>query len=496
VSPRTAVAAAVAALAALISQNARAADAIAAHPRDLKFEPLKFDVPKADAYKFTLKTGQTAYVVEDHSLPLVNIQITMRAGSFLDPKDKPGVAGLTGGMMRLGGTQKMTAEEFDEAADFLAANMGTYIGDTSGGANLDCLSRNLDAVLDLFFDMMKTPRFQQDRLDIQKGQILEGMKQRNDDADSILGREWNWLIYGPDHFSVRQQTKAQLDSITREDLIAFHKTWWRPSNMILAISGDVDAKAIVANLSARFAGWNVTGAPVPWPPPAPEWTIKPGLYHVEKDIPQGKVSIGHLGTVWSNPDQFALQVMNDILGGGGFTSRITKTVRSNEGLAYHASSTFGIGTWFPTDFSIDYQSKNPTVALAAKLALEEVKKIRTEPVGAEELETSKNGFIESFPRRFDSKRAMANLWAQDDFIGRPHSYWEAWRDNIRKVSAADVQRVAQKYLQTDKIAFLVVGKWSEIEPGDPNGRASMKEFFGGQVIHLPLRDPLTLQPMK
>src|SRR4029434_3347440 len=116
------------------------------------------------------------------------------------------------------------------------------------------------------------------------------------------------------------------------------------------------------------------GHAAPWPPPAPGFTPKPGLYHVEKDIPQGKVNIGHLGTWWDrwdNPDNFGLMVMNDILGGGGFTSRITKKVRSDEGLAYGASSNFSIGDFYPGIFRIGYASKNPTVALAAKISMEE-----------------------------------------------------------------------------------------------------------------------------
>jgi len=163
---------------------------------------------------------------------------------------------------------------------------------------------------------------------------------------------------------------------------------------------------------------------------------------------------------------YALTVMNDILGGGGFTSRITKTVRSNEGLAYHASSSFGIGTWFPTDFSIDYQSKNPTVALAAKLAIEEVNKIRDGKVGQDELDVSKNGYIDSFPRRFDSKAAIVALWANDDYIGRPHAYWDTWRDNIRKVTADDFASLHAR-LRGGTPAVLILSAVSAA-PDDPS----------------------------
>ncbi|MFN7965855.1 MAG: pitrilysin family protein [Acidobacteriota bacterium] len=469
------------------------------HPKQLTYPALNFEVPKAEDFRVKLKTGQAAYVAEDHALPLVTVSITVRAGAWLDPANKPGVASLTGSMMRDGGTERSTAEQFDEEVDFLAADLNSFIGLTQGGASLNCLSKDLEKGLDLLFEMMTKPRFQADRLAVRKGTILEEMKQRNDDAGTILEREWGWLMYGQEHFAPREQTQAELDSITREDLINFHKMYWRPEQMIIAASGDLDKAKLIASLEKRFAAWKPTGpvAKIAWPPPAPKHTPKPGLYLVEKDIPQGKVYIGHLGAQrdpnWSNPDNVALQVMNDILGGGGFTSRITKRVRSDEGLAYSAGSRFGIDNYWPGTFRVSYQSKSPTVALAAKLSLEEIEKIRTQLVPAEELTTSKNSFVDTFPQTFQSKAAIVNTYAADEYIGRPHAYWQMYRDNMRKVTAEDVRRVAQQYLKPDQLVMLIVGKWSDIEPGDAGKRASMKELFGGKPIVLPLRDPLTLK---
>jgi zinc protease len=495
-------AAAAGALAILLlgaAPSARAA-AIAAHPRDLKYPGLKFDIPNADKYRFKLKNGMVAYIAEDHALPLVNVNVLVRVGSFLDPGGKVGLASMTGTLMRKGGAGGMTAEQFDERADFLAANISSSIGPTQGSAGLNCLSSALGPSLDLFFDMMKSPRFQQDRLDVEKGDRLEDMKQRNDDAGVIQRREWGWLLYGEDFFTVRQQTKAELDAITRDDMVEFHRRYWRPDGMILAISGDVDTKAILADLERRFKDWKPEGPAVSWPPQGPTYTAKPGLYQVEKDIPQGKVYIGQRSTDWKNnwndPDEFALLVMNDILGGGGFTSRITKRIRSDEGLAYSAGSAYSIGVWWPLDWRISYQSKNATVALAAKISYEELKKIRDAQVTEDEVTVSKGSFIDTFPRYFDSPSQVANRFANDDLEGRPHAFWNSYRENIRKVTPKEIQRVARAYLQEDdKLIFLIVGKWSEIAPGDADKRASMEEFFGGKVTHLPLRDPLTLKPM-
>lgn len=483
-------------LAAMAAPALAAAGPVPARPEQLQYPPFSFTVPKAEQYEYKLKNGIVAYIAEDRSLPLVTVSITFKAGSFLEPADKVGLASLTGTLMRKGGAGKRAALEFDERADFLAANISSFVGDTSAGMTVNALSQNLGESLDLFFEMIMSPRFEDGRLEIEKGNLLESMKQRNDDADNILGREYRWLMNGTQHFASRPMTKQNLDALNRDALVAFHRTWIRPENIVtIAVAGAVDPKAFLADLEKRINTWKPEGKAekVAWPPVGPTWEPKPGLYHVEKDIPQGKVFIGHLATTWKDPDHLAGQVMNDILGGGGFTSRITKRVRSDEGLAYSAGSSFGIGTFWPGQFRTFYQSKNATVAYAAKLSLAEIDRIRKERVSDDELVTAKNSFIDTFPRQWESKTSIVNTFASDVLYGRPHAYWDQYQDNLRKVTADDVLRVAQKYLKPDRMVFMVVGKWSEIEPGDPDGKASMKEF--GKVTHLPVRDPLTLEPL-
>ncbi len=368
-----------------------------------------------------------------------------------------------------------------------------------GGASLDCITGVLDETLDLFFQMLKTPRFQQDRWEVERENLLEQMKQRNDSPQSISSREWQWLLRGREHFSSRLMTESQLRALKRDDLVAFHRRYWRPENMIIAVSGDVTPAEILKKLEGHFAQWKVEGPPVPWPPPPPSHTPQPGLYYVEKEIPQGRVLIGHLGTQrrdWNDPEPFALTIMNDILGGGGFTSRLMKRIRSDEGLAYGAGSSFGVGEYWPGVFSIGFQSKNPTVAYATKIALEEIKRIREQPVSDEELRVAKGSFIDVFPRRFESAAQIAGTFADDEYEGRPHDYWASYRDRLRAVTVEHVQAVAKKHLHPDRLVYLIVGNWAEIAPGDADGRAAMAEFGGGRATRIPLRDPLTLEPIE
>lgn len=470
---------------------------IPARPEQLEYSELVFEVPEAAKYRHELPGGIVAYVVEDHALPLVKIQAGFRTGAFREPEGKTGLAALTATMMRKGGTRDLTPEEFDEKVDFLAAGLASSAGDLAALASLDVITPALSDGLDLFFQMLREPRFDDKRLAIEKGLILEEMKQRNDDAGSIQGREWGFLMRGADHFSARPMTAADLDAIGRDDLVAFHRDTYGVEHLVLAISGDVDTASVLADLEGRLAGF-AAAAPAPvWPPAGPDFTPKPGVYHVEKDIPQGKVRLGHLGLEWQDwgdPEMYAVMVMNDILGGGGFTSRLTKRIRSDEGLAYGAGSSFGIGTFWPGIFQVGYSSKNPTVAYAAKIALEEIDKMRAAPPTEEELAVSKASFIDTFPRSFESATQIARTYAADERIGRPADYWVHYRERIGAVTAAQVQAAAAKHLHPDRLVMLVVGKWEEIAPGDPEGRAKMADLLGGEVVHLPLRDPLTLEP--
>ena len=473
-----------------------AATPIPPRPEQLRFGPLHFEVPAAEKYRHELPGGVVAYVVPDHSLPLVKVTLHVRTGEFREPADKPGLATLTATMLRQGGTARLTPEEFDQRADFLAARLGSGAGATDATASLDALASTLDEGLGLLFDMVERPRFDEARFAVVKGNALEAMKQRNDDAGDIIDREWDWLLYGAQHFSTRRTTAADLERTTREDLIDFHRRTYGPEGMVIAISGDVEPAAVLAKIQRGLSGWKAAEK-APWPPAGPRFEPLPGLYHVEKDIPQGKVSIGHRSLQWrdyGDPEMYALMVMDDILGGSGFTARLTKRIRSDEGLSYGAYSEFGVGAYWPTTFAISYASKNETVALAAKIALEEIDRIRREKVSDEELAVSKASFIDSFPRAFESPARIAGLFANDDILGRPHGYWTAYRQRIEAVTAAQVQVVAEKYLHPDRLVLLVVGKWPEIEPGDPQGRAKMDQLLGGQVHHLPLRDPLSLEP--
>lgn len=468
------------------------AQPIPTQPDQLKFQPIAYQPPRAADHRAVLKNGMVVFIAEDPTLPLVNISVTVRTGSYLEPEGKEGLAAFTGAQIRRGGTKSLSAEELDEKLDFLAAQAGTSIGDTAGSATLNCLADNLDQSLAVFVEMLRFPRFQEDRLALAKEQTLQEMKKRNDDTGDIERYEWNALLSGEKHYSNRWSTEASVTSITRDDMAAFHRKYFQPAGMIVAVAGSFKRADMLRKLESAFAGWPSTRMTVP-PPPGEIFPAAPGLYRMQKEVNQGRVSIGLPLVKRDHPDAYALEVMNEILGGSGFTSRITKTVRSNEGLAYSAGSAMSLGVWAPGRFRASLQSKSRTVSYAAQLVIEEIARMREGTVTDEELRTIKENLIATFPSQFASKAQTVSVFASDEYTRRDPTYWQTYRDRIRAVTAADVQRVAREHLVPARMIGLIVGDLKEIATGDPKHPVDLAGIFAGKVTDLPLRDPMTMK---
>jgi len=482
----------------LLAPALLSAQEIPDHPDKLKYPLLKFEVPDASALRTTLSTGTPAYLIEDPSLPIVDLRIMIRGGTFNEPRGKEGVAALTADLLRTGGTETRDPGAVDEEIDFLAANVSVGVDDVTGSASLSVLSKEFDKGLAILMDLLRNPAFRQDKLDTAKAQLMDGLKSRNDRTASIEGREVNLLFYGPEYPINRLSTKASIDSITREDLKAFRAAWVHPSRFIVAAAGAFKKEELAAKLEAAFKDWPTSpdGRPSgPVTAPKVDYEPKPAIYCFNKEgknITQGRVTFGHMGIDLRNPDVQALRVMSYILGAGGFSSRLMQRVRSQEGLAYDVRSDLRPGLVYPFPFKIVFQSKSESCAYAGSLCLEEIELIRKDGVTPEELRAAQQFYLDAFPGLFFStKMQTASTYAAAEMLGFPKDYYVTYREKIAALTTEDIRRVAQEHLHPSKFAWVVVGNIAAIQPGDGTHPVKLSDL--GTIVPVPLADPFTLE---
>ncbi|MCJ7611067.1 MAG: insulinase family protein [Candidatus Aminicenantes bacterium] len=283
------------------------------------------------------------------------------------------------------------------------------------------------------------------------------------------------------------------EAVTRLDLQAVKAKYLRPGNIILAASGDFNKAQLRSKINTIIAGWKNKNVAIPsfsrqFPPP------EPGVYFIQMPINQGYISLGHLGLEDTSPDYFALQVMNFILGGGSFTSRITTKVRSNEGLSYNQGSRFEYRWGYPGTFAGYVQTKSSTVGYAISLILDEFNRIRREPVSDAEMETAVNFYLESFSNFFESPQATMTTFANLEMTGKPLNYYKTYRDNIRAVTKAKVQEVARTYIHPDQAIIMIVGDFEPCNKGGDKWPGPLDKL--GKMHRLSLKDPMTGEERK
>lgn len=421
--------------------------------KDLKYPPLR-ELKLPEIAEFQLPNGMRVFLLESHELPLVSGFAMVRAGNVYDPAEKAGLSDAVGDAMRNGGAGSRSGDQINELLEGLAASVESNIGETSGTVSFNTLAENTDTVLGVFKDLLTAPRFSQDKLDIFLSRYRSSILRRNDDAGSIPRREFDRLLYGPTTPWGRQVELENVDRIQRDDVVAYHKRFFFPANILLAIRGDFQTAAMRGKLEKLFADWTVQQAPVA-PLPPMNHTPKPGVYFAEKsEVNQTFFRIGHLGGMLKDKDYPALDVMNDILGGGVFTSRLVQKVRSDLGLAYSVGSSWGADYNHPGSFSIGGGTKSESTVQALKVIQEEVERLRTAEVTDQELAVAKDSTLNSFVFNFDTPGKVLSRVVTYEYHGYPRDFIFRYQKAVAAVTKADVLRVAKQHLRPEN--FLIV----------------------------------------
>lgn len=420
----------------------------------------------------TLSNGMRCFLREDHLLPVMQFSVIFPGGKVYDPYDKTGLTYLLARALRGAGTINYTADQFDQKLDSMAINLNIDFGKDHGTAGLSSLSEFSDEALEMFFEMIFSPAFDAERVEIFKKNMVESIRRQNDDPGSIGERVWLKTLYGKESPWAISPTQLKIKDLTIADLRAKHATLFAPKQMLCAAAGNFDADDLVEKLEKIITHYPER-EPVTYAPPTVAQTFNPGIWLVERPIDQAVINMGHLGVSRDNPDKYALILMNEILGSrSSFNSWLMSNVRTKHGYAYQAWSEIVFGEPNVAGF---FRAHSRTRLPVTGKAITLMKEIWSDMAGGEritsdELESMRAAILRRMPFQYESSFELASDKMNFAFLGYPDNYIDIYRSAISKVSLEDVSRVARTYLQPDKLQILVVGDSAKL--------SSQLESFG------------------
>ncbi len=422
-------------------------------------EPKTFTTPEVERFSHN---GIEFFLLQDQELPLVNVNVIVNGGSWMEPGEKAGLAWITGNVLRAGGSEQHPDEDLNELLEARAASMETSFGLTNGSARMNVLKEDFDDLLPVFTDLLKNPLFPQERVDLAKTQQRTAISRRNDEASSVAAREFRKLIYGPESVYARSIEYATLDNITREDIVGFHDKTFQASNLLVGVIGDFDPAAIRTQLKEAF-GIFKEGEPVDMDLPEVDYEFESGLFFAHKgDMNQSQIRMGHIGGYRDNPDYAALQVMNQILS-GGFSGRLFREVRTDQGLAYSVFGTYSSNVRYPGMFFAGLSTAAENTQQAYEATMAQIRRLQDERVSQLELDETRERMFNRIIFRYDSYARILSERISNYNLGLPEDAFEQYIEQVRQVTVDDIYRVANEYLQPDKMKVLIVGNRNLID---------------------------------
>ncbi len=407
-----------------------------------------------DVKRSVLDNGLTLLIVERHNLPVVTVSLGINAGNLHETEDKAGLASLVAGLLTEG-TANRTAQQISEEIEFVGGSVGASGGADQITAGLSILKKDADLGFELLSDIILNPSFPENEMIKKKERIKGALKAREEDSGYISSREFKKAVFGSHPYGrLLTGTAETIDTITRADLIDFHSRYYVPNNAIMVVVGDVTITEVEQLIHRHFAKWiskEVTTSSL----------LEPNMVKVrktitaDKDLTQANIIIGHAGVSRNDPDYYALSVMNYILGGGGFSSRLMQNIRDDKGLVYDIHSFFAADK-YGGSFQVGLQTKNESANTSIEEVLKEINKIRSNPVSDDELSDAKSFLTGSFPMRIETGARIAGFLVAVEYYGLGDDYIDKYPSYINTVTREDILRVAKKYLDPQNYVLVVV----------------------------------------
>jgi zinc protease len=421
----------------------------------IRYSPLPpQQIPRPE--RIVLPNGMIVMLLENHELPTIDAVAMIRTGARLEPTEKAALSEVTGEVLRTGGTTRMSSSEIDDFLDGRAARIESLIDQDFGRVTMESLKADFPEVFKVFADILRRPIFAEDQLQVVKKLAMSGVARQNDSQRDILDREFKRVVYGKDSPYSRFPTFASITSITRQDLVDWHQTYYHPNRIVLGLVGDFERSEVLKLAKAAFGDWPA-GPAVNNTEVSHKKEPTPGVYFVEKnDVPQSAIMMGGLGILNSNPDYYAVEVMNQVMA-GGFGSRFFTSIRTSKSLSYVVFAEVG-GDWDHAGITQMFLStKTESTSEGIEALLEQASKMIATPPSDAEVSTAKQTILNSFIFRYDTKRKILNQQLLYEYYGYPLDWLSRYRAGVEAVTPEQVRAAAAKYLQPDQFAIVVVG---------------------------------------
>lgn len=431
--------------------------------KDLKFPDLKtLTLPSLE--RLTLSNGMTVFLLEDHRLPVVKATGRLRTGSWWEPADQLGVAGVMAEVLRTGGTADLTGDQLDEVLEGLSASIETEIELAALNVKMFALKRDAPRVLGLMAEMFHQPAFDQKKIDLQKIRLHGAISRRNDQMGEILRREIRNVLFGRDHPSARMIEHGHVDRLTRDDVVAFYRRTVSPDRLMLGLWGDFQAAEMKTWLEDAFGGWKpVTGLSAVTLDASPPIPPTPQVWFVDRpDAAQSHVRLVHLGGLMKDPETPALEIANEIFG-GGMASRLFARVRSDRGLAYAVQSAWSTGYLLPGAFMMAGETKAETTGQFIDALQKELAAYVAEGPTEDEVRQAKQSMLDALPFHFEDPKAVVERVIGYEYFGYPRDFLTTYMERLRQVTVDDVKRALVKSWRPERLQVLVLGNAAKFD---------------------------------
>lgn len=413
--------------------------------RDVTFPP--YDLQ-------TLPNGLQVVAVLHHEQPAVSMRLIVRAGSSLDANGKTGLAHLAASLLDQGTTTK-SAQEMADAIDFIGGAMGAGAGADLTYINVVVMKDSFESGLRMLSDMARHPAFSPAEIDRQRQQILSGLQVSFEDPGYVANAVFDRLVYGFHPYGMPHMgTSETISKLTRDDLVAFHKAYFTPSNAILAIVGDVTAEEAFAEVGKVFGDWERRAVPATAPVDPPDATRRVIVVN-KSDAVQTEVRVGHLGVQRKHDDYMALNLAVRILGGEG-SNRLHQVLRTERGLTYGAQANLDTMKW-TGDIEVETNTRSEATGEVLRLIVDEFSRLQRERVSERELAEAKAYMTGSFPLTIETPDAIAMQVLNVLFYDLPLDELQTFRERVNAVTVDDIRRVARLYLKPDRLSVVLVG---------------------------------------